>query len=138
MRLHSLCQAQLLSHKCVLQDLRSLGLRKTGMDRALHAAQNGVRFPVPVVYNISFCRHHVLVAVEKSLCEKPQMDTQLHHTSQSKWKVHEFFSVLLPCFIFTKLVLVEYRRLSFTNDSEALLSLGERFYNDNCNIAILY
>lgn len=108
------------------------------MDGTLHTAQNGVSFPIPVVYSTSFCSHYVSLAVDKSLCENPQMDPQLHHTSQSKQKLCESFSLLLLCFIFTKLVSVEYRMVSFTNDSEALLSLEERLYNDNCNIAILY
>lgn len=91
------------------------------MDRAL---LKRVRFPSPVVYSTSFCSHYVSLAVDKSLCKKPQMDTQLHHTSQSKQKLCESFSLLLLCFIFAKLDSVEYCMVSFTNDSEALWRKG--------------
>lgn len=45
---------------------------------------------------------------------------------------------MLQCFIFTELVSEEHHMVSSINDSEALLSVEERLYNDNYNAAILY
>lgn len=113
-----------------------LGLRKTGMDRALHTAHSRVTFPV--VCSTSFCSHSVLLVVDKSLCKKPQMDALLQHTSQSKQKLWVLFAAA-PVFHLCKACFSGIPRvISFANDSEALLSLEERLYNENYNIPILY